>query len=98
MGWSPEQIAGRLMLAQGKSVISHESIYRYIYWRVRPFNENLHLLLPRHKRRRGRQRRKKGLWMTHGAMSDISSALSSQTNAQTISKMPDTIPLNNETL
>lgn len=60
MGWSPEQIAGRLTLAQGKSVISHESIYRYIYWRVWSFNENLHLLLPRHKRRRGRQRRKDG--------------------------------------
>lgn len=63
MGWPPEQIAGRLTLRQGKSVISYESIYRYIYWRVWSFNENLHLLLPRHKRRRGRQRRKEsGRW------------------------------------
>ncbi len=60
MGWSPEQIAGRLTLAQGKAVISHESIYRYIYWRVWSFNENLHGLLPRHKRTRGRHRRKDG--------------------------------------
>ncbi len=60
MGWSPEQIAGRLTLKEGKSVISYESIYRYIYWRVWSFNENLHLLPPRHKRRRGRLRRKDG--------------------------------------
>ncbi len=31
MGRSPEQIAGRLEREQGKPVISHESIYRYIY-------------------------------------------------------------------
>lgn len=30
-GWSPEQIAGRLKLEQGKPVICHETIYRYIY-------------------------------------------------------------------
>lgn len=60
MGWSPEQIAGRLTLVEGKAVISHESIYRYIYWRAWSFNENLHRLLPRHKRTRGRHKRKKG--------------------------------------
>jgi IS30 family transposase len=31
MGRSPEQIAGRLELIEGRRVISHESIYRYIY-------------------------------------------------------------------
>ena len=29
--WSPEQVAGRLALAAGHQVISHESIYRFIY-------------------------------------------------------------------
>src|SRR6478609_11572867 len=33
MGHSPEQIAGRLALEQGHTVISHESIYRFIYHR-----------------------------------------------------------------
>ena len=30
-GWSPEQVAGRLAMESGKRVISHESIYRFIY-------------------------------------------------------------------
>ena len=30
-GWSPEQVAGRLALEAGRGVISHESIYRFIY-------------------------------------------------------------------
>src|SRR3546814_4109828 len=30
MGWSPEQIAGRLTREQGRTRISHESIYRFI--------------------------------------------------------------------
>src|ERR1700743_1431808 len=33
MGHSPEQIAGRLALEHGRALISHESIYRYIYHR-----------------------------------------------------------------
>jgi IS30 family transposase len=60
MDRSPEQIAGRLALEQGKTVISHESIYRYIYWRVWSFNENLHRLLPRKKYKRGRYGKKGG--------------------------------------
>ena len=57
---SPEQIAGRLALEQGSPVISHESIYRYIYWRGHSFKERLHLLLPRRKSRRGWRGRKGG--------------------------------------
>jgi len=34
MGWSPEQIAGRLALEHGHTVISHESIYRFVYHRT----------------------------------------------------------------
>ena len=30
-GWSPEQVAGPLKLDAGRVVISHESIYRFIY-------------------------------------------------------------------
>ena len=30
-GWSPEQISGRLKMESTKQVISHESIYKYIY-------------------------------------------------------------------
>ena len=30
-GWSPEQIAGRLKKKHGKTVICHETIYRFIY-------------------------------------------------------------------
>jgi IS30 family transposase len=30
-GWSPQQIAGRLKRSAGKCVISHETIYSYVY-------------------------------------------------------------------
>ena len=53
MGWSPEQIAGRLTLVNGYRVISHESIYRYCYHRSAQ-KDYWHKLLPRHKYRRGR--------------------------------------------
>ena len=55
MGRSPEQIAGRLTLDHGRPVISHESIYRYIYWRA-GFKERLYRLLPCRKHRRGNHR------------------------------------------
>lgn len=53
MGRSPEQIAGRLALEQGRPVISHESIYRFIYHRSAQ-KDYWHRLLPRKKSRRGR--------------------------------------------
>ena len=54
MGWSPEQIAGRLKLEGSDHSISHESIYRYIYRpKVRP--QKLHRYLARSKARRGRR-------------------------------------------
>jgi len=56
-GWSPEQIAGRLARERAHERISHESIYRYIYWRTWSFCDTLHRLLPRHKHRRGRRRK-----------------------------------------
>lgn len=54
MGWSPEQIAGRLRLEGSEHSISHESIYRFIY-RPRLGTEKLHRFLPRAKARRGRR-------------------------------------------
>jgi len=50
---SPEQIAGRLTLEEGKAVISHESIYRFIHWHSYHYRtEEWHKLLPRKRRRR----------------------------------------------
>ena len=54
MGWSPEQIAGRLRLEGSEHRVSHESIYRYIYRpKVRP--RKLYRYLPRAKASRGRR-------------------------------------------
>jgi transposase, IS30 family len=54
MGWSPEQIAGRLKLEGSEHGISHESINRYIYRpKVRP--QKLHRYLARAKASRGRR-------------------------------------------
>ena len=59
MGHSPEQIAGRLAREHGRHVISHESIYRFVYHRSAQ-KDWWHRLLPRHKSRRGRRRRPGG--------------------------------------
>ena len=56
MGWSPQQIAGRLARENAPTRISHESIYRYIYHQVAQKNW-LYRLLPQRKHRRGRLRR-----------------------------------------
>ena len=56
MGHSPEQIAGRLARQYGRVIISHESIYRFIYHRAAQ-KDSWYRLLPRHKRARGRSRR-----------------------------------------
>jgi transposase, IS30 family len=59
MGHSPEQIAGRLAREHGRVIISHESIYRFIYHRTAQ-KDYWHRLLPRHKLRRGHRRRPGG--------------------------------------
>ena len=60
-GWSPEQVAGRLALDRGARVISHETIYRFIYAQIRRTNDyGWRLYLPRAKSRRGRRRRRGG--------------------------------------
>ncbi|MEH3047951.1 MAG: IS30 family transposase [Sphingomonas adhaesiva] len=59
MGHSPEQIAGRLARETGRTVISHESIYRFVYHRSGQ-KDYWHRLLPRAKSRRGRYRMQGG--------------------------------------
>lgn len=64
MGWSPEQIAGRLALDNAPIRISHESIYRFIYFRSSQ-KDYWHKLLPKAKHRRGRRGRKGGSPVDH---------------------------------
>ena len=60
-GWSPEQIAGQLAEAAGRTVISYESIYRFIYAQAaRHKDHDWRRYLPRAKWRRGRRGRKGG--------------------------------------
>jgi IS30 family transposase len=61
LGWSPEQVAGRLKRERGQAVISHESIYRFIYAQMRRTNDgSWRKYLPRAKFKRGRRARKGG--------------------------------------
>src|SRR5712691_699694 len=60
-GWSPEQVAGRLVRQRAAAVISHESIYRFIYAQIGRTNDgNWRRYLPRAKFKRGRRGRKGG--------------------------------------
>jgi len=54
MGWSPEQIVGRLRLERSEHVIGVETIYRYIY-RPAVRRKKLYRYLPRAKASRGRR-------------------------------------------
>lgn len=66
MGWSPEQVAGRLACEQGKPVLCHESIYRFIYAQIRRTNDfHWRLYLPRAKFKRGYRGRKGGASHLH---------------------------------
>ena len=57
IGWTPEQIAGRLRLTEFKNKISHESIYRYIY-SPDGKRQKLSKYLPYHHAKRGYRSRK----------------------------------------
>ncbi|MDP3022356.1 MAG: IS30 family transposase [Sulfuricurvum sp.] len=61
-GWSPEQIAGRMSL-DGLIALSHETIYRYIYRRMREGHKELAQYL-RHKHRKYKTR--KGIYELRG--------------------------------
>jgi len=56
MGWSPQQIAGRLAKDNAPMAISYESIYRFVYYRSEQ-KDYWHRLLPQRKHRRGRLKR-----------------------------------------
>jgi len=60
-GWSPEQVAGRFAREAGVCVISHETIYRFIYAQIaRTKNYAWRHYLPRGKSKRGWRGRKGG--------------------------------------
>ena len=60
-GWSPEQVAGYLAREAGAPVISHETIYRFIYaQQARTKDGNWRQYLPRAKSKRGWRGRKGG--------------------------------------
>jgi IS30 family transposase len=60
-GWSPEQVAGRLAREVGHRVLSHESIYRFVYAQIaRTKDYSWRLLLPRRKSKRGLRGRRGG--------------------------------------
>ena len=60
-GWSPEQVAGRLALESGRTIISHETIYRFVYSQLaRKKDYSWRHYLPRAKSKRGWRGRKGG--------------------------------------
>ena len=60
-GWSPDQVSGRLELEAGRTVISHESIYRFVYAQMaRRKDYSWRHYLPRAKSKRGWRGRKGG--------------------------------------
>lgn len=60
-GWSPEQIAGRLARERGRKLISHETIYRFIYAQIRRTKDyRWRHYLPRGKSNRGCRGRRGG--------------------------------------
>ena len=52
LGWSPEQISGRLRKSYNGLSISHEAIYQYIYDKETRKKVNLAVYLPRHHKKR----------------------------------------------
>lgn len=65
MGYSPEQVAGRLAREQAKPVISYESIYRFIYAQIRRTTDgSWRYYLPQAKGSRG-YRKRKGRSLSH---------------------------------
>lgn len=58
LGWSPEQIAGRLRKRFGKTIICHETIYRFIYDKDNQ-NKNLWEYLPWKRTKRARKHGRK---------------------------------------
>lgn len=64
MGWSPEAIAGRLAREQSSMRISHEAIYRYVYF-LSGQKIYWHRYLPQKEHRRGRLGKRGGSALGH---------------------------------
>jgi IS30 family transposase len=65
-GWSPAQVAGRLKREQGRTVISHETIYRFIDAQIRRTQDySWRHYLPRGKSKRGWRGHKGGSPVEH---------------------------------
>jgi IS30 family transposase len=66
LGWSPEQVSGRLAREAGNKIISHESIYRFVYAQIRRTNDGAwRRYLPRAKFKRGLRGKKGGSPVLH---------------------------------
>lgn len=60
-GWSPEQVSGRLCLEAGRTVVSYETIYRFIYAQIaRTKDYSWRQYLPRRRWKRGWRGRRGG--------------------------------------
>ena len=57
--WSPEQIAGKLKRLRGKTVVCHETIYRFIYGKRPDLKKYLRCQKGRYRRRHGTIKREK---------------------------------------
>jgi transposase, IS30 family len=55
--WSPEQIAGRLKKTYGKTLICHETIYRYVYDQAPELKKYLRSQKGKYRRRAGTKQR-----------------------------------------
>jgi len=55
--WSPEQIAGRLRLSKGRTVICHETIYRFIYRNTPELTIYLRHQKSKYRKRHGSRKR-----------------------------------------
>ena len=58
LGWSPEQIAGRLKLKASESAVSHETVYQFIYAKQNKTTRLWEFLRRGHKRRQVKGYRK----------------------------------------
>ena len=57
--WSPEQIAGRLKLRHGKTIVCHETIYQFIYRQREDLKKFLRCRKGKYRKRYGTKKREK---------------------------------------
>lgn len=57
--WSPEQIAGRLKLRYGKTILCHETIYQFIYKQREDLKKFLRCQKGKYRKRHGTKKREK---------------------------------------